>query len=162
MIVRELVTYGTAGPAAVDETLRLLEPRKIGVRLRHPGHVAGGHGPASLDLLFEHAGRKRLPIDPALELGMLLLERSDQRHHGEEVVAADIQHQLRVGYVAMEIGEIVDFRNREREPALRGVVVLAVLPGGKMASGVARSAARAASGRRRAAASAEARAVLRI
>lgn len=59
---------------------------------------------------------------------MLALELGHQRRHREEVVAADIQHELRVGEIAMEVGEIIDLGNRELEAALQGVVVPAVLP----------------------------------
>ena len=73
----------------------------------------------------------RLPIDVALELGMLVLERRNQRCHREEIIAADVEHELRIGEIAVEIGEIVDLRNRELEAAIGGVVVFAVLPGRK-------------------------------
>lgn len=85
--------------------------------------------PPGRNLLLEQAWRKGLPVDSALELGMLLLERGDQRGHREEVVAADIEHELRIGDVAMEIREVVDLGNRERKAARRGVVVRPVLPG---------------------------------
>jgi hypothetical protein len=103
----------TGQHAPIDQALNLLEPCKIGIRLRRPGHVARGDGTAGLDLLLEQAGRKGLPVDPAFELGMLLLEGCNQRCHGEEVIATDVEHELRIGHVAMEIGEVVDLRNRE-------------------------------------------------
>jgi hypothetical protein len=93
---------------------------------------------------------------------MLLLKRCDQRRHGEEVIAADVQHELRARHVAVEICEIVYLANRKREPALRSVVVLAVLPGWKDRVSWTCSAACAANGRRRAAACAVPEAVLRI
>ena len=62
---------------------------------------------------------------------MFLLELRNERRHREEIVASDVEHELRIGDVAVEIGEVVDLRNRELEAAVGGIVVLAVLPGWK-------------------------------
>jgi hypothetical protein len=48
---------------------------------------------------------------------------SNERRHREEIVAADIEHELRIGDVAVEIGQIVDLWNRELEATVDGVVV---------------------------------------
>ncbi len=62
---------------------------------------------------------------------MFLLELRNQRRHREEIVTADVEHELRIGDVAVKIGQVVDLGNRELEAAVRGIVVLAVLPGWK-------------------------------
>ena len=59
---------------------------------------------------------------------MELLERLHQGGHGEEVIAADKERQLRVDGIAVEIGEIVDFRLRELQSLVGYVAVGAVLP----------------------------------
>jgi hypothetical protein len=108
------VRYGRTGQhTLIDQALNLLEPCEIGVRLRRPGHVARGDRAAGLDLLLEQAGRKRFPVNLAFELAILLLEGGDQRRHGEEVVAPDVEHELRVRQVTVEIGQVVYLRNCE-------------------------------------------------
>ena len=120
---------GCGEHAALDELVDFLESGEIGVRLRSPRHVAGRDGAAGFDLLDQQTGRDGLPIKPALVVGMLTFEFGHQRGHGEEVVAADVEHQLRVRDVAMEIGEIIDLRHGELEAAVLRIVVLAMLPG---------------------------------
>jgi hypothetical protein len=67
----------------------------------------------------------------AFELRMLLLEGRHQWHHRKEVIAPDVEHELRIRHLAMEIGEVVYFRNRTWEPAGRRILVFSVLPGRK-------------------------------
>ena len=59
---------------------------------------------------------------------MLALEFGDQGRHGKEVVAADVENELGIGDIAVEVRQIVDFRDGEFQAAVQGVVVLAVLP----------------------------------
>ena len=67
--------------------------------------------PPGLDLLDQQAGRDRLPVQSALIIRMLALELHHQRRHREKIVAADIQHELWIGDVAVKIGEIIDLRH---------------------------------------------------
>jgi hypothetical protein len=60
---------------------------------------------------------------------MFLFELCDQGRHREEVVAADAEHELRIGNVAVEIGQVVHLENRKLEATVGSIVVLAVLPG---------------------------------
>ena len=59
---------------------------------------------------------------------MLALEFGDQGRHGKEVVAADVENELGIGDIAVEVRQIVDFRDGEFQAAVQCVVVLAVLP----------------------------------
>jgi hypothetical protein len=38
-----------------------------------------------------------MQVSPASRTSPLLLERRNQRRHGEEVIAADVQHELQTG-----------------------------------------------------------------
>ena len=123
------VGHGRSGQKTLsDQVLNLLEAGEIGVRLRGPGHVARRHRAAGFDLLDKQAWRKGLPIDVALETRMLVLESFNKRRHGEEIITADIEHELGVRKITVEVRKAIDLRNEEREPAAGRVVVGSVLP----------------------------------
>jgi hypothetical protein len=73
-------------------------------------------------------GWNRFPINMTAIIRMLLLECLHQRRHGKIIIAADIQHQLGVGQVAVEVGEHVHFRHGEFESAIGRVIVRPMLP----------------------------------
>jgi hypothetical protein len=64
-------------------------------------------------------------------VGMSGLERLHQRRHREEVVAANIEDELRIRKIAVEVHEVVDLRDGEVDAAVERVVVGAALPGRK-------------------------------
>jgi hypothetical protein len=64
----------------------------------------------------------------AFEIRMLLFERLDKGSHGEEIIAANIEHELGVRKITVEVREAIDLRNEERKPAVDRVVVGSVLP----------------------------------
>ena len=111
-----------------DLGLYRLEAREVHVGLDRPGHVADGHPTAGADLAHQQSRRDRLPVQPAPVLRMTRLERLHQRRHGKEVVATDVQHEQRIGRVAVKIGEHICLRHREFEAAIHRIVVGSVLP----------------------------------
>ena len=115
--------------AVGDKLAHLLQPGEIDVGLCGESQVANCHGAARRDLLGEQAGRDRLPEKPALKGGVFHLERLHERCHREEVIAADVKHELGVGEVAVEVGHDVGLRHGEIEAAHQRVVVGPVLPG---------------------------------
>ncbi len=59
---------------------------------------------------------------------MIRLERFNERRHSEEIISADIEHELGGVEIAVEIGKIVDLRHGEAQSAIDGIVVGPVLP----------------------------------
>ncbi len=122
---------GAFEPALLHHGLDLLEAGEIRIGFNGEGHVADRDRAAGVHLVDQQARRDGLPEQLAFVLGMLALERLDQRRHGEEVIAANVEHELGVVEAAVEIGHVVHLRHGELQPTLFSVVVGAVLPGRK-------------------------------
>jgi hypothetical protein len=80
-------------------------------------------------ICWTRSRREGLPIQAVLIFRMLPFERLHNWSHREEVVSADVQDEFRITDVAVEVGEVVDFRDGKFKAPVKSVVVCAVLPG---------------------------------
>jgi hypothetical protein len=127
-IVSRIGNGGSDQQPLIDQPTHFHETGEMRIRLHGPCHISDGDATAGFDLLGEQPGWKRFPVNGSPIFRMSRFESFHQRRRGEEIIAADVKHELRVVEIAVEIGKIGDLRNGEAEAALERIVVGPVLP----------------------------------
>jgi hypothetical protein len=83
---------------------------------------------SSAAICLRRMPRKRFVEDVSLQLRMMLLKSGDQLRQNKELVATDKDDQLRIGWIAVQTGNIVHIRYAEVVSPLTGRIVGPLTP----------------------------------